>query len=218
MDIALFAVTVVTVSTSGVLSPGPLTIASAALGVRGSLRSGLLVALGHTLFELPYVATLIYLLSSVRNALSRPDVKVGLSAFMAVFMAFFIYLLVKDIVKGSTSLGVGSAANTVLPYRNPVVVGFAFTALNVYFLIWWATVGLVLIEGSLRFGTLQGLAIMYPLHVWMDFAWLGLIAYASHKGAEVLGPRGTRVLLGVLASILTYFTASTLYNIVATLT
>ncbi len=54
MDSVLaIAFQVMAVSASGALSPGPLTVATMALGTRGGWKAGVFVSFGHALFELP---------------------------------------------------------------------------------------------------------------------------------------------------------------------
>ncbi|MEM2347741.1 MAG: LysE family transporter, partial [Sulfolobales archaeon] len=89
--------------------------------------------------------------------------------------------------------------------RHPILVGLILTGFNPFFLIWWATVGMPLIEGVLRYNVLQSLPTMYLSHVWLDFIWLTLLAYTSSKGARYLSTMGYKLLLIVLAIMLILF-------------
>ncbi|MEM2347329.1 MAG: LysE family transporter, partial [Sulfolobales archaeon] len=71
----MFVTTVVAISATGALSPGPLSVMTLALGVRGGWRSGFQVALGHTIFELPYVTFLTFLYGSVVKFLELEIIK-----------------------------------------------------------------------------------------------------------------------------------------------
>ena len=53
-----FAIVVVVISASGVLSPGPLFTANIFYGLKGGAKAGLKMAYGHTLVELPLVILL----------------------------------------------------------------------------------------------------------------------------------------------------------------
>ena len=48
-----FAVTVIVISASGVMSPGPLFTANIFYGIKGGFKSGLKVSYGHSIVELP---------------------------------------------------------------------------------------------------------------------------------------------------------------------
>jgi len=53
-----FAIVVIVISASGVLSPGPLFTANIFYGLKGGAKTGLKMAYGHTLVELPLVILL----------------------------------------------------------------------------------------------------------------------------------------------------------------
>ena len=53
-----FAIIIITVSLSGVMSPGPLFAANIAYGLKGGIKAGLKMAYGHTVVELPLVVLL----------------------------------------------------------------------------------------------------------------------------------------------------------------
>ncbi len=195
---------VVVISASGALAPGPLSIATIALGTKGSWKSGLLVALGHMIFELPYVVLIAVSLGYVSSFLDIPWVRIALALFTSTFIAFFASLLIIDALKSKTPHQVQSSA---LRIGNPLVVGIVLTGLNPYFLLWWISVGLLLIQGAINLGLgiFLGIAIMYTTHVWIDYAWLVFLAHASSRGARYLGIKGYRVLLLALAGTLILF-------------
>ncbi len=89
-----------------------------------------------------------------------------------------------------------------LDYIGATIAGIVFTGLNPYFLLWWATIGLPLIEKAVRGGP-KLLAIMYASHVWLDYAWLGLLAAAA--STALLHPLTYAALLLFLAAILLWF-------------
>ena len=53
-----FSVLVIVISASGVMAPGPLFAANIAHGLRGGVKSGIKMAIGHTIVELPLVILL----------------------------------------------------------------------------------------------------------------------------------------------------------------
>ncbi len=148
---------------SGAFSPGLLSAAAVAAGGTLGPIGGILVSTGHMAFELPYLILLSFLLSNVRDALMK--YKRVLSIIVLAFATFFAYGLVN---------GGGMPKVTV---TDAFLAGLVFTASNVYFLLWWVTVGLPLVEmGST---SKKHFAAMYASHVWMDFLWLALLAAAG---------------------------------------
>ncbi len=183
------------VTPSGALSPGPLTTAAVALGVRGGgWRTGFKVALGHMLAELPFVALLCVAYQKIEYMLRGPLGEVmNILAFM--FIVYFAALLLRDAYKGA-----GGEASTGFG-RNPIVVGAALTGLNAFFLLWWVTVGLAIIRSVVEAG-ITGFMVMYASHVWIDYAWLALLAEAGSRSVMITGGKGYRILLTALAVIL----------------
>ena len=53
-----FAIMVVVISSSGVMSPGPLFAANVVYGLKEGKMSGLKIAMGHTIVELPLIVIL----------------------------------------------------------------------------------------------------------------------------------------------------------------
>ena len=49
-------------------------------------------------------------------------------------------------------------------------------------------------------------ALMYPVHVWLDFAWLSLVAHLSSKG-RALGPKAQRALALSLSAVMALYAA-----------
>ncbi len=211
---ALFITSVVVISATGALSPGPLSVMTLALGVKHGWRGGIQIALGHLFFELPYVTFLTVLYGGITKFLELELVRYSLTTLMVIFNSFFTYLLISDAVKikaerGITTSGVNKGFSKV---RHPLLVGLILTGLNPFFLLWWATVGMPLIEGVLRYGGISALPTMYLSHVWLDFTWLTLLAYISSKGVKHLNLVGYRILLIVLALALIIFTANIIFK------
>ncbi|MCJ7766947.1 LysE family translocator [Candidatus Bathyarchaeota archaeon] len=194
-----FLATVVVVTASGALAPGPLFAANLLQGTKGGMRSGFMISVGHTLVELPLV-TLIAL---------------GISSMMS----FPGFSLVVGLVGGCALIGfglvqiVGAARHQIKLdevqeagiQKKALVLGVGLTALNPYFILWWLTVGLGLVVQAVELGALLGVLIMYVSHVWMDYAWLTGTAYLSARGMMLIGGRGYRLLLLGLAAFLIYF-------------
>jgi len=184
-----FIATVVVVSASGALSPGPLTAATAALGAKRGWKTGLLAALGHAMVELPLVVLIGLGLFVVLESATASS---ALALVGGCFLLFFGSLTLRDALKP----GLSSKAGARSLYENPVLVGLALSALNPFFIVWWLGVGSPLISEALKLWGLQGVALMYISHVWLDFAWLPVVAYLAS-----LGRLNVRLLKGLLLAL-----------------
>ena len=194
-----FLATVVIVTASGALAPGPLFAANLLQGAKGGFKSGFMMSVGHTLVELPLVILIAFGISSM--------------------MSFPGFSLVVGLVGGCALVGFGliqivSAARHQIELeqaqetgiqKKAFALGSGLTALNPYFILWWLTVGLGLVVQAVELGAIFGVLIMYASHVWMDYAWLTGTAYLSARGRMLIGGRGYRLLLLGLAAFLIYF-------------
>jgi len=78
--------------------------------------------------------------------------------------------------------------------RNSIFAGVTTTALNPYFILWWATVGSMLIMKSLSFG-LTGLILFAVVHLLCDFGWLAFVSVLVHRTKSLWGGRVQQGLL-----------------------
>lgn len=72
-----------------------------------------------------------------------------------------------------------------LPY-NSIVAGAATSAFSPMFILWWATIGSMLIMKSLSFGT-TGFSLFIPVHLACDFIWLSFISVLIYKTKSLWG-------------------------------
>ena len=196
MDALDFGVQVIAVSASGVLSPGPLFFANMLYGTKDGARAGLKVAYGHTVVELPLVILLAAGLFSASAAVREYTNVIGIVGGIGI-LGFASMQIVSVLRK--------NAGRPVDGKRRPLIAGIALTALNPFFLVWWFTVGLKLVSDSAAFGLGGGIALLFGLHIWMDYAWLAATAYLASKGSSVIKSKYYPLLLLGLAAVLVYY-------------
>ncbi len=198
MDPFIFAITVILVTASGALAPGPLFFATLIHGSRSGAKGGLVFSLSHTVIEFSLV--MLFALGLLTVA-SEPIVQKFIGVAGGTVLIFFGLYQIKNVI--STSFGTFEKPQT--GYRRLFLIGLVFSGLNPYFIVWWLSVGGQLIILALQFAGLLGVIFMYICHIWMDYVWLGSIAYFSHKGINILQKKGYRILLGIFAIVLIYF-------------
>lgn len=204
MDIINFAATVILLSTSGALAPGPLFFVTITHGTKTGAKSGLLFSIAHSIIEFTLVILLAIGLLSVAN---QPAVK------LIVGGAGGIALIVFGSMQIRSSLHETNETNsTKKTTKHLLLLGLALTGLNPYFIIWWLTIGANLILLSLEFAGLWGVLFMYICHVWVDYAWLTLVAGFAKKGAKILRKKWYRALVAIFGAILIYFGLSFLID------
>lgn len=198
---ATFVATVVVVTASGALMPGPLFAASLLQGIKGGAKSGFMISVGHTLVELPLVMLMGLGISSLLN-LPGFFTAVGLigGTALIVFGAFQL----RYVTGGAFN---AEPVEETKMQKRSLIIGVGLTGLNPYFIVWWLTFGLGLVVQAVELGALLGVLVMYISHVWMDYAWLTGTSYLSARGKSLLKARGYKLLLIGLALFLMYFGA-----------
>lgn len=206
MDLLGFIVTVILLTASGALAPGPLFFQTISQGTKTGARSGLIFSIAHTIVEFSLIMLLTFGLLAIQNeAIIRNTI-----GFLGgiVLIIFGIYQMV-----GSLRNTPREQTQTVSSHRL-FAIGILFSALNPYFIIWWLTVGSTLILLALELAALTGVLFMFLCHIWMDYVWLISVSYFAKKGINAIGGVWYRILLGLFGVILVYFGISFIYNAV----
>lgn len=193
-----FAATVIILSASGALAPGPLFFVTVSHGIKSGTKSGILFSIAHSLVEFSLVMLLALGLLSVANVPAvRLAVGVAGGAALIVFGAMQI--------RGSFSYKPEETKTGQSATRNLFLLGLALTGLNPYFIVWWLTVGANLIFISLEFAGLAGVVFMFVCHVWVDYAWLILVSGFAKRSSKILRFKWYRILMTVFGAVLIYF-------------
>jgi len=201
MDIFSFVVTIILLTASGALAPGPLFFATISHGTKHGAKSGLIFSVAHTIVEFSLI--MLFALGLLTIA-SEPMVKIVIGVIGGiVLIAFGAVQIRKSIISKSEELKKPESS-----YRHLFFIGLAFTGLNPYFILWWLTVGAKLIIIALEFAALLGVVFMFICHVWMDYVWLTGVAYFAKRGTNVIGLKWYRPLMIIFGAILIYFGAS----------
>jgi threonine/homoserine/homoserine lactone efflux protein len=199
MNVLDFAIEVIGVSVSGVFAPGPLFFTNVTYGIRLGTRSGLCVAYGHTLVELPLIVTLAAGLFTFDAERKYAGI-IGL--FGGIAALAIAGLQIRGIISKNGAYG---PVSEIAPIKRPFIAGVALSAFNPFFLLWWSTAGLKLIADSSAFGVTTGLVLLFSLHIWMDYVWLGGTAFLASKGSSMVNSKYYRLLLIGLSAMLVYY-------------
>jgi len=199
VDLFTFIATVVVVTASGALAPGPLFFTNITHGTKTGAKGGLAFSVGHTIFELSLVLFLAFTLQTVAH---EPLIKLVVGVVGGIALLMFGALQVRGALSPKPPSATGKSE---APLKNPLLLGTIFTGLNPYFILWWLTVGMTLIVNALALASFAGVLIMYVSHVWMDYAWLTGTAYLAKKGTSLVGGKGYRMVMIVFGAILILF-------------
>jgi len=198
MDILSLTATIILVTASGALAPGPLFFAAISHGTKLGAKGGLAFAIGHTLFEFPLVILLALGLSTIA---SEPAARLLTGVIGGLALLVFGVIQIRQCV--ATRFDAPKSPGTI--FQNPIIIGLVFTGLNPFFVVWWFTAGLKLINDSSLFLGFLGVVFMYVCHVWMDYAWLTAVAHFARVGINMIGARWYRAIMAFFGVVLIYF-------------
>ena len=192
MPFLAFLLETVLISLSGVLAPGPITAVTIGKGSE-SPHAGALVAMGHGIVEFPLMLSIFYGFGRLLDSFY-------VKAVIALVGGLFLLVMGVGMFRSIKRLEVGSSSSS----RSPVVAGVLLSLGNPYFLIWWATVGAMLISRSADFGMLGFLAFMLS-HWLCDFVWCYFLSVLSFRGGRFFGMGFQKVIFAVCGVFLLYF-------------
>ena len=190
-----FAIMVIAISASGVMSPGPLFAANIVYGLKEGKVAGIKMAVGHTVIEFPLI---VLLGIGVLSLDIFPEYQIWITLIGAIGLFCFAGLQIKSIFERNFQKKLKSS-------RRSFMAGVFFSGLNPFFLIWWFTIGFKLITDSIQIWGIFGIVILFGLHIWMDYVWLFGIAGLASKAKNVLSNRNYKMVIVGLSVILVYF-------------
>ena len=198
MDVLHFVSTVILITASGALAPGPLFFATVSHGVKLGAKSGFVFSIAHSLVE----STLILLLASgLVQIANESTIKIAIGVAGGVVLLLFGTMQIRSALTSNYRETTQKEVTT----QNLLVTGLAFTGLNPFFIIWWLTAGANLILIALEFASFAGVVFMFRCHVWIDVVWLTLVAHFAKMGTNVVGHSWYRVVMAVFGLALVYY-------------
>jgi len=198
-----FAVTVIIISASGVMAPGPLFAANIAYGLQGGGKAGIKMAVGHTIVELPLV---ILLGIGVFSFEIFPEFRILISILGAITLFVFAGIQIKTTLQMKET--------TFNLKHNAVLTGIILSALNPFFIIWWLSVGFKLISDAMLIWAFVGIIVVFLLHIWMDFVWLYSVACLAAKSSKILSNKNYKILMMGLSAMVIYFGISFITDVI----
>ena len=208
-DFMLFLTSVVLISLSGVIMPGPLLAVTFERSSQNK-TAGPLIAFGHGLIEIPLILIIYLGLTSAANV-GAVQIVVGLvGGLIMIFWGVQIY-----------RKKLQTPQETVEDKKHgALLAGAVATGANPYFIIWWITIGTALIINTELFG-LVGFAVFIIIHWLCDFFWYTGVGLAVFKSKKFWTKRVQQFILifsfTVLVGFGIWFFSSALWTIISTL-
>jgi threonine/homoserine/homoserine lactone efflux protein len=191
-DFYLFLVSVVFISLSGVMMPGPLFAVTIAKAFKRK-AAGIWVSLGHGAVEFPLMF-LIYFGFVQVLASSAVQRFIGLvGGVLMVYLGLRMLRVERKAVEKSGKSGHGS-----------LVAGILTTVGNPYFLLWWATIGAALVVNASLFGFL-GFVVFAAMHWLCDLLWNVFVSITVFKSKRFWTEKVRNVVFGFCFLVLVGF-------------
>ncbi|MBI2832302.1 MAG: LysE family transporter [Chloroflexi bacterium] len=165
---------VVVISLSGVMMPGPMFAVTLAKSYR-SPWAGAQLALGHAVIEVPLILLIYFGFARFFEHVTVQMVLSILGGGMIIWMGISLFRARREVVRGEKDL----------PY-SPFVAGIVMSGLNPFFILWWATIGSMLIMRFVGFGAL-GVVGFTLVHWLCDLAWLSFVSVLVYKTKTLWG-------------------------------
>ena len=165
---------VIVISFSGVMMPGPMFAVTLAKSYK-SPWAGTQIALGHAVIEVPLILLIYFGFAQFFQSILVQLVLSILGGGMILWLGISMFRARADVVQKGRDL----------PY-NAFVAGIFTSGLNPFFLLWWATIGSMLIMKFLDFGTL-GLIVFIVVHWLCDLLWLSFVSVTVYKTRSLWG-------------------------------
>ena len=164
------------ISLSGVMAPGPMFAVNLAKSYR-SPWSGTLMSLGHAAIEVPLILLIYFGLSRFFEVQAVQVTLAIAGGAMIVWMGVNMFATRLKVVRQGQDLRYSAFAAGVL-----------MSALNPFFLLWWVTVGSLLVMQFLDFGA-AGLLVLIIVHWSCDLVWLTFVSQLIYRTHHYIGVR-----------------------------
>jgi len=200
----LFLFSVLLISLSGVLMPGPLFAVTLKKATK-SKSAGILIAIGHGIIEFPLMFLIFFVLSQI----SIPTlIQTAVGLVGGLFMIFMGVQAFRNRNKEDQSM---SSLK-----RDSIIAGVYTTAANAGFILWWLTIGTTLILNARLFG-LAGFSVFAGVHWLTDFVWYSIVAFLIFKSQRFWTKRTHSVItlfcVAVFVGFGLYFLGSAVWSL-----
>lgn len=189
------------VAFSGAVMPGPLLTYTIQQSLANGPKAGPIIILGHAVLECLVIALIFMGFSIILQSVAA---QIAISLIGGAWLAWMGIGMLRDALQNRLQM----AADCKTTSGSMVLSGFVISAMNPYFLIWWAVIGLgFLLEAYKAFG-LWGVVVYYIGHVAVDLFWYGFISTLVGKTRRFISEKPYRIIVGALGVLLVYFGAS----------
>lgn len=207
----LFLTSVVLISLTGVMMPGPLFAVTIEKAAKRK-NAGLLISVGHGIVEFPLMFLIYFGIEQIVASEILQTVQITVGLLGGVLMMFMGVQMFRN--RNKTTEKIES------PKQESLIAGIWTTAANAGFILWWLTIGTTLVITARSFGLLA-FTVFAVVHWLCDFFWYTGAAFLIYKSQRFWTKRVNQAILlfcfTVLIGFGTWFFSSALWSAITTL-
>lgn len=191
----LFLASVVLISLTGVMMPGPLFAVTIEKAAKRK-TAGLLISVGHGIVEFPLMFLIYYGINQIvaSEVLQTVQITVGLvGGILMMFMGVQMFRNRNKTIEEYES-----------PKQESLIAGIWTTAANAGFILWWLTIGTTLVITARSFG-LIAFTVFAVVHWLCDFLWYTVVAFLIFKSQRFWTKRVNQAILVFCFTVLIGF-------------
>ena len=185
--------TVIVTSLSGVMAPGPMFAVTLAKSLK-SQWAGVQVSLGHAIIEVPLIL-LVYF--GLARFFENDEVQLVLGVLgggMIMWMGISLFRARREMAREGKDTSYSA-----------FMAGILMSGLNPFFLVWWITVGSLLLMSFLDAVGTWGLPLFIIVHWLCDLVWLSFVSFSIFRTRRFWGQRMQEWVFIILSLALLYF-------------
>ena len=156
--------------------PGPMFAVTMAKSYK-SPWAGTQISLGHAVIEVPLILLIYFGFTQFFHSNVVQLVLSLLGSGMVLWLGISMFRARAEVIQKGKDL----------PYTG-FTAGILTSGFNPFFLLWWATIGSMLIVRILDFGT-TGLITFIIVHWLCDLAWLSLVSILVNRTHSLWGQK-----------------------------
>lgn len=171
-----FLLSVVVISLSGVMMPGPMFAMTVAKSYKSQF-AGTQIALGHAVVEIPLILLIYFGFARFFQEELVQIILYLFGAAMLLWLGIGMFRARAGVIEKSKDLS-----------YNAVVAGVVTSLFNPFFILWWATAGIMLImKMDLLEPGFTGLVLFILVHWLCDLIWLTFISILIYRTQSLWG-------------------------------
>ncbi len=184
--------TVMAISISGVMAPGPMFAVTVAKSYH-SPWAGAKISIGHAVVEVPLILVIYFGFATFFEIIIVQILLSLIGGAMIVWMGIGMFRSRREVTQEGRDLKYGA-----------VTAGIVMSITNPFFLLWWATVGSLLVMRFKEFG-LIGIPVFIFVHWVCDLIWLSFVSVVIYKTRSLWGKHLQEIIFIICALLLAGF-------------